>query len=204
MKSSEVSRRSVGAKQNPEAATAILDAAESLLAKLGLKGLTTDAIAREARASKTTLYRWWPNRGALLLALYMRMKAGHVHADSGSLLQDVSYFYRQIFAFWRGDGHVFALIIAEAQQDVTVSEALLSFRVERLAELILVVVKAESRGELRRGANPHTIAESILAHAWLYLLTRQLDADPMKFANQVIWPWLKELPLNVPEFFGAH
>jgi AcrR family transcriptional regulator len=190
MKSLEISRRSVGAKQNPEAATAILNAAESLLAKLGLKGLTTDAIAREAHASKTTLYRWWPNRGALLLALYMRMKTGHVHADSGSLLQDITFFYRQIFEFWRGDGHVFALIIAEAQQDVTVSEALLTFREERLAELMVVVVKAERRGELPRHADTHAIAESILAHAWLYLLTRQLDADPAKLSKQVIGPWL--------------
>jgi AcrR family transcriptional regulator len=197
MESSEVSRRSVGAKQNPEAATAILDAAESLLAKLGLKGLTTDAIAREARASKTTLYRWWPNRGALLLALYMRMKTGHMHADSGSLLQDIAFFYRQIFAFWRGDGHVFSLIIAEAQQDATVSEALLIFKEERIAELLLVVVKAERRGELRRNANPRVIAESILAHAWLYLLTRELDADPMRLADQLITPWLNGPPLGL-------
>jgi AcrR family transcriptional regulator len=186
----DVSRRSVGAKQNPEAAAAILDAAQALLKKSGLKGLTTDAIAREARASKTTLYRWWPNRGALLLALYMRLKAGHAHADSGSLVEDIAFFYRQIFAFWRGDGHVFALIIAEAQQDSTVAEALLTFKQERLADLQELVVKADMRGELRPDADPKVVAESMLAHAWLYLLTRQLDADPQQLSRQVITPWL--------------
>jgi AcrR family transcriptional regulator len=191
MDNTELRRRSIGARPNPETAEAILDAAAALLAKFGLKGLTTDAIAREAHASKTTLYRWWPNRGALLLALYMRMKADHAHADTGSLVEDIAFFYRQIFAFWRGDGHVFALIIAEAQQDEAVAGALATFRAERTTDLLAVVRRAEQRGELRADAEPDAIAESILAHAWLYLLTRQLEADPQALAQRVIAYWLK-------------
>jgi AcrR family transcriptional regulator len=191
MDNTDLRRRSIGARPNPETAEAILDAAAALLAKAGLKGLTTDAIAREAHASKTTLYRWWPNRGALLLALYMRMKGDHTHADTGALVDDIAFFFAQIFAFWRGDGHVFALIIAEAQQDDAVAEALGTFRADRTADLLAVVRRGEKRGELTADAQPDAIAESILAHAWLYLLTRQLEADPQALAQRVIAYWLK-------------
>jgi AcrR family transcriptional regulator len=191
MDNTDLRRRSIGARPNPETAEAILDAAAAILTKSGLKGLTTDAIAREAHASKTTLYRWWPNRGALLLAIYMRMKGDHTHADTGALVDDIAFFYRQIFAFWRGDGHVFALIIAEAQQDEAVAGALATFCAERTADLLAIVHRAEQRGELRADAEPEAIAESILAHAWLYLLTRQLEADPQALAQRVIACWLK-------------
>jgi AcrR family transcriptional regulator len=191
MDNTDLRRRSIGARPNPETAEAILDAAAAILTKSGLKGLTTDAIAREAHASKTTLYRWWPNRGALLLALYMRMKGDHAHADTGALVDDIAVFYRQIFAFWRGDGHVFALIIAEAQHDDAVAGALDTFRAERAADLLAVVRRAERRGELHADADPGAITESILAHAWFHLLTRRLDADPQGLTQNVIGCWLR-------------
>lgn len=38
------------------------------------------------------------------------------------------------------------------------------------------------------------IAESILAHAWLYLLTNRLDSDQAKLATDVMQPWLRHKP----------
>lgn len=186
----DTSRRSIGARQNPEAAAAILDAASRLLATMGLKGLTTDAIAREARASKSTLYRWWPNRGALLLAVYMRMKDDHAYADTGSLVGDLAATYRLLFTFWRGEGHVFALIIAEAQHDSAVLAALRTFREERLEEWQRVLNRAARRGELRAGADMHALADTIIAHAWSHLLTDRLDVDPIELATRILTPWL--------------
>lgn len=191
MQKPDVSRRSIGARQNPEAAAAILDAAADLLRREGLKGLTFDAIAREARASKTTLYRWWPNRGALLLAIYLRIKGEHSHPDTASVVDDVAQTLARVFAAWRNEGRIFALIIAEAQHDEAVAESLQAFRGDRIAGWQIVLERAVSRGELRADANLTAIAESILAHAWLYLLTDRLDSDPLKLASDVMQPWLK-------------
>ncbi|MBB4003661.1 MAG: TetR/AcrR family transcriptional regulator [Aurantimonas endophytica] len=190
--SSEVSRRSIGARPNPDAADAILDAAASLLQRKGLRGLTTDAIAREARASKTTLYRWWPNRGALLLALYVRRKGSSVHEDTGSLIQDVARTYERVFRTWQNEGQLFSLIIAEAQHDDGVAEALVAFRKERVDDWLPVLRRAEERSELVDGADLEALAESIVAHAWFYLITRRLGSDPAILAARVIGPWLRK------------
>ncbi len=192
MQYSDVSRRSIGARQNPEAAAAILDAAADLLRREGLKGLTFDAIARAARASKTTLYRWWPNRGALLLAIYMRIKGEHAHPNTGSVVDDVAQTLARVFAAWRNEGRIFALIIAEAQHDEAVAESLKAFRQDRIAGWQVVLQRAVARGELSTDADLQVIAESILAHAWLYLLTDRLDSDPLTLASNVMQPWLRQ------------
>ncbi len=185
-----VSRRSIGARPNPETSDAILDAAADLLKRKGLKGLTTDAIAREARASKTTLYRWWPNRGALLLALYVRAKGDSTREDTGSLVGDVARTYGRVFGAWQNEGRLFSLIIAEAQHDDGVAEALTAFRKERVADWLPVLRRAEKRGELADNTDLEALAESIVAHAWFYLLTKRLNADPMVLAAKVVRPWL--------------
>ncbi|WP_159717537.1 TetR/AcrR family transcriptional regulator [Geminicoccus flavidas] len=187
-----VSRRSIGARPNPETSDAILDAAADLLRRKGLRGLTTDAIAREARASKTTLYRWWPNRGALLLALYVRAKGGSTREDTGSLVEDVARTYARVFGAWQNEGRLFSLIIAEAQHDDGVAEALTAFRKERVADWLPVLRRAEKRRELADDADLEVLAESIVAHAWFYLLTKRLDADPFVLAANVLHPWLRK------------
>lgn len=185
------SRRSIGARPNPEAAEAILDTAARLLSEKGLKGLTTDAIAREARASKTTLYRWWPTRGALLLAVYMRMKRDHGYADTGSLQGDVAAVLDRLFSFWRGDGRVFALIIAEAQNDPSLGAELNRFHDERHAEWLTVIARASARNELRAGVDQDALATSIVAHAWFYLMTARLETDAARLAAEILGPVLE-------------
>jgi AcrR family transcriptional regulator len=47
---------------------AVFDATLDLLARLGYQGMTFDAVAEAARVNKTTIYRNWPTKTALLLA----------------------------------------------------------------------------------------------------------------------------------------
>lgn len=69
----------------------ILDAALALLLEVGYDRLTMDAVAREAHASKATLYRRWESKPALVIDALLRAKsAPHpVAPDTGSLRQDL-------------------------------------------------------------------------------------------------------------------
>jgi AcrR family transcriptional regulator len=69
----------------------ILDATLGLLLELGYDRLTMDAVAREAHASKATLYRRWESKPALVIDALLRAKsAPHpVAPDTGSLRQDL-------------------------------------------------------------------------------------------------------------------
>jgi len=69
----------------------ILDATVELLTSVGYDRLTMDAVAREARASKATLYRRWESKARLVVDALMRSKGmPDIHTeDTGSLRGDL-------------------------------------------------------------------------------------------------------------------
>src|SRR5688500_10386704 len=69
------SRASIGSRRNPASTRAILDAARHILLRDGVAGFSIDAIAREARCGKPTVYRWWPDKLALLADLHAEAAA---------------------------------------------------------------------------------------------------------------------------------
>lgn len=56
----------------------ILDATAEVLEKVGTEALTTNLIARTARVNVATLYQYFPNKQAVLLALYKRQNGARV------------------------------------------------------------------------------------------------------------------------------
>jgi AcrR family transcriptional regulator len=58
---------------------AILTATADLLGEVGYTKLAVEAIAARAGVGKQTIYRWWPDKGAVVLEAYLAL----VHADEG-------------------------------------------------------------------------------------------------------------------------
>src|ERR1700760_4423513 len=48
---------------------AIMDAVYSLLQKKSVRDLTMEEVARRAKVGKPTLYKWWPTKATLVLAM---------------------------------------------------------------------------------------------------------------------------------------
>ncbi len=67
------------ARRNEHSRKAILTAAAELLSEVGYVKLTVEAIATRAGVGKQTIYRWWPDKGAVVLDAYLAL----VHADEG-------------------------------------------------------------------------------------------------------------------------
>lgn len=167
-------RRSIGAQRNPDSERAILDAARDLLAEEGLAGFSIEAVARRARAGKPTIYRWWPDKTRLLLAVYAGLKDDMEHPTTGTLAGDVRGFITHLFQFW-GDtpaGAVIRSIIAEAQTNTEASAAFLQFHRER---------NAETAARFWQHGIPHdqaaAIAEIAVSYAWGQLLTGRRPSD---------------------------
>jgi len=59
--------RRQGPKRSAASQSAILDAVRDELSESGWRSFSVDNVARRAKASKQTIYRWWPSIGTLCL-----------------------------------------------------------------------------------------------------------------------------------------
>jgi AcrR family transcriptional regulator len=67
----------------------ILTSAFEILGQSGVGGFSIDEVARRSGVAKTTIYRHWPSREALVLDAASRISAEQAVPDSGSLEDDV-------------------------------------------------------------------------------------------------------------------
>ncbi|MFD6142098.1 TetR/AcrR family transcriptional regulator [Promicromonospora sp. NPDC060271] len=85
---------STGRRRNPATRAAILGTAFDVVAELGYARLTIEKVAAQAGVGKQTIYRWWPNKGALVLDAVLERSLGPGDPgdlpDSGDLEDDLT------------------------------------------------------------------------------------------------------------------
>ena len=79
-------KRGRGRPRREGADEEILDVARTMLAEGGYGALNVDAVAERAGVAKTTVYRRWPSKGALIAAL---IPPPGDYADADAVLRDV-------------------------------------------------------------------------------------------------------------------
>lgn len=171
------SRRSIGARRSPETERAVLAAARQLLSDKGYAGFSVDDVARRANAGKPTIYRWWPTKADLFIAVYAEEKSAAVTVpDTGALFDDLYRYTQSLWRFWRlhPAGRTVCALIAEAQSSPA---ALAALREKFLPERVAPV-----RGIFLRAADRHEIAadeveirlQLWIGFNWFRLLTDDL------------------------------
>lgn len=177
-------RASIGPQRSPDARAAILAAAEAVLLERGAAGFSIEAVAKQARAGKPTIYRWWPSRAALLLEVYHARKTEPTIRDAGCPAADLAAYYEAIFGHWRrnGSGAVFRSVIAEAQGDPAAAAALAAYAADCRARLAALLTAAQDRGQIAADARPDLLAEMAQSFAWGRLLTDRLDLSGAEIA----------------------
>lgn len=88
--------RKPGRPRDAETHHAVLVATRRLLLSEGYHNLTIEAVAQLAGTTRSTIYRWWPTRGALALeAAAEHLDIGTV-PDTGGSVSDVRIAIRQL------------------------------------------------------------------------------------------------------------
>ncbi len=120
--------RPPGRPRDETARVRIREATIGLLEEVGFANLTCDAIARRAGTSKATIYRWWPNKVAVVIDAFTQTVAPAVpFHDADSLEEYVTANLRQFAkAICGRNGRLLSAIIAAAQNDPDVEEAFLA------------------------------------------------------------------------------
>jgi AcrR family transcriptional regulator len=86
-------RRTTGVQRGPrsqQVVEKVREATMAELARVGFPGLTIEGVAKAANVNRTTIYRRWPSKGALLLAVIEPLLARFDQdPDTGSLGGDL-------------------------------------------------------------------------------------------------------------------
>lgn len=165
----------------------VLDAAIVELARSGYAGFRMDEVVSRAGVNKTTIYRRWPSRAALVSALVERMRAPFRESplpDTGELERDlIEAFTRRLAVGRKKEGRAWARLLDERRHpevELIVRDAVQ----ERGGEWRTMVMRAVARGEVPTGTDPQLLLHVVRAIVdarrgdakWLRLAVRTVIA----------------------------
>ncbi|MEU5275282.1 TetR/AcrR family transcriptional regulator [Streptomyces asoensis] len=182
-------RRGRGRRPAAEVRTDVLDAAGGLLLDAGMGSFTIEAVAERAGVSKTTLYKWWPSKGALALDGYFHaVESALAFPDTGDLRADLT---TQLRAFVRiltrtPAGRVIAELIGQAQTDPELSAALLErYSGPRRDLAVRRMRAAQAEGRLHPDVDPEVVVDQLWGACYHRLLLPNLPVDE-DFADSLV------------------
>lgn len=170
----EAPPRGPGRPRDEEGRKRILVAASQLLEEVGFANCTIEAIAERAGASKATIYRWWPNKAAVLIEAFRETVAPELPFPySGCFEDDVRQQLQQFAAMLNGHhGRVFAAFLAGAQADPEVAEAFRqSWIAPRRAEAKASLARHKESGKMAADLDLDLAVEMMYAPLYYRLLT---------------------------------
>ncbi|MFF4666896.1 TetR/AcrR family transcriptional regulator [Streptomyces sp. NPDC001282] len=175
--------------KGPRAAEAIFDTTLHHLAERGYAGLTIEAVAQDAGVNKTTIYRWWPSKPALLRAALVHARALDVDIpDTGSLHGDLVALTEQIIALLtdgRTESVARALTSGTGLPDDELAALTRDFFADRFSREQPVFVRATARGELPEHADPMLLLDLVAGAVWMRVLLRR-EPPPPGFAQDIV------------------
>ena len=175
-------KRLPGRPRSEQARVAILRSTSRLLQRTGFAELSIEAIAAHAGVGKATVYRWWPDKGALVVDAFASSAEDELHfADSGSVYKDMSLQMNQFLAVLRSRrGRIVSAVIAGGQSDPGLIQAFRErFLRPRRQEAYQTLRRGMERGELPRNLDLDLLLDVLYGAIYMRFLIRhaQLTED---------------------------
>lgn len=167
---------------------ALRDAALEVMAEVGYRSLTMDAVAARARAGKATIYRRWESKIDLVIDACNQLVQRKVpEPDHGSIEKDLHEFLGAFAAFLTGpSGKAAQALVGELPHEPELAAAFReSFLLPQRDILRRVIRRGIERGEIRPDAPVDTVVE--LAGASLtYRLLLSGDLLDQRFVDRLL------------------
>lgn len=142
-----------GRPRNTEAKNNILKASYDLLLETGFAAVTVEKIAERAQVSKATIYKWWPNKAAVVMDGYLYAANARLPIpDTGSAREDILIHAGTLAQFLSSrEGKVITELIGEGQSDAALAEAYRSrYFGPRRQEAWKLFERGIAKGELKK------------------------------------------------------
>lgn len=168
--------------RGPKVRAAVLDATIAELADTGFGALTVEGVARRAGVHKTTVYRRWPDREALVVdALTEHIAADIPIPDTGSLDTDLTLLARGLVRWLTGPSGraVIGTMLADTAHEPRLADMRRRIFRDRLRRAEPVITRAIDRGTLPAGTNAAEVIRTLVAPIYLRLL---VTGEPLSTA----------------------
>jgi AcrR family transcriptional regulator len=174
------SRRGPGRPRDESADDKLLAAALGRLVRDGYEHLRVDDVAADAGVAKTTLYRRWESKQALVADVMRRLYLDRVQAeDHGELRADlvalVGETYRLLF---EGPGRVVEDLVRGSGASRELADVVRSTTQVRRRAFHQAMNRAVARGELDPGADHDLVIDLLVGPLWTRLLVSDLTMSP--------------------------
>ncbi len=155
--------------------TAIMDTVYALLQEKSVRDLTMEEVAKTAKVGKPTLYKWWPTKATLVLAMLCERMAPNLEKPSDRTAEESLRFrVRSLIGAFNGPfGKIVAGLIAESQSEPSVLQQFFDRWVSpRRTATIADLQRGKNGGELRSEAEPELLNDAIFGAIYYRLLLR--------------------------------
>jgi AcrR family transcriptional regulator len=175
------SKRSPGRPRSEQARVSILRNTLQLLAKKGFSELTIEAVAAQAGVAKATVYRWWPDKAALIVDAFASSATRKLHfPDTGSVQKDLSQQMRQVIKIFRSrQGRILSAMLGAGQSDPSLIAAFRErFMMPRRQEAYATLRRGIQRGQLRKDIDMDLLLDSLYGPIYMRFLIQHNRLTP--------------------------
>lgn len=169
-----------GRPRNVETQKSILSASYDLLLENGFEAVTVEKIADRAKVSKATIYKWWPNKAAVVMDGFLSAAAARLPVpDTGSAFNDILIHATNLARFLTSrEGTIIKELIGGGQFDAGLGEAYRTryFHPRRL-EARLLMERGVHRGELKKNLDIELSTDLIYGPIFYRLLITDEKLD---------------------------
>jgi AcrR family transcriptional regulator len=154
---------------------AIMDTVYALLQEKSVRDLTMEEVAKRAKVGKPTLYKWWPTKATLVLAMLCERMAPKLEKPTDLTAEESLRFRvrRLIDAFNGPFGKIVAGLIAEGQSEPGILQEFFDRWVSpRRTATIADLQRGKNASELRSEAEPELLNDAIFGAIYYRLLLR--------------------------------
>src|SRR5580693_6431879 len=181
-------KRAPGRPRSEESRQSILSSTLKLLKQEGgFSDLSIEAIAADANVGKTTVYRWWPTKAALVADAFSASAEQELQfPNTGSVYTDMRLQMRGLIRIFRSQrGKVVAALLAGGQSDPELLEAYRDrFLWPRRRQAYRTLQRGVDRGELPSGCDFDLILDSLYGPILMRFLIRHVKLEE-SFADEV-------------------
>ena len=177
--------RGRGRPRDEQARRRILKAALDLMDESTFAQLTAEAIAGRAGTSKATVYRWWPNKAAVVIEAFREAIAPELPLrHSGTLRDDLTTQVRNFARVLSGrGGRMLRSFVVAARSDPEVAAAFRSIWSDpRRAEAKERLRLKQASGQLRADADLDLVLDSLYGPLYYRFLVKN-EAPSQKYAE---------------------